>query len=282
MIIRNPIYKNCSTYCAGSGTKTRTKRHVFVSQWWWFTWADQTQTSDHVPAAAAAAQQHQVWRPALLSSELKSPSFLLHTESGQEVSTSDVLYLHEMLVSCSWPAKVPPAASVRVLTTEYQWWPAVQQCGVQCAVQTAASPPTRHHQDSVSRETGDVRTPRTSLHNTPLSPKHTTYPVWYLPPLSTECQILTTSRHAGPDWARGHNSPLPPQISKWEKIKQILSLHLTWQSAGGQACQCPLFTNVIIGGKKHDCFHPQRCRWSDWSAGFWWQTRVGKMGALIF
>ena len=163
MIIRNPIYKNCSTYCAGSGTKTRTKRHVFVSQWWWFTWADQTQTSDHVPAAAAAAaQQHQVWRPALLSSELKSPSFLLHRESGQEVRTSDVLYLHEMLVSCYWPAKVPPAASVRVLTTESLWWPAVQQCGVQCAVQTAASPPPRHHQDSVSRETGDVRTPRTS------------------------------------------------------------------------------------------------------------------------
>ena len=165
-------------------------------------------------------------------------------ESEEEVRTSDVLYLHEMLVSCYWPAKVPPAASVRVLTTEYLWWPAVQQCGVQCAVQTAASPPTRHHQDSVSRETGDVRTPRTSPHNTPLSPKHTTYPVWYLPPLSTECQILTTSRHAGPVWARGHNSPLPPEISRWEKIKQILSLHLTWQSAGGQACQCPLSSDI--------------------------------------
>ena len=120
-------------------------------------------------------------------------------------------------------------------------WPqsvAVMTRTVCCAVCTVQSrPPPRHHrhcQHSVSRETGGGRG-RTEL--------------WLAEHQHISGLIFTATEYAVPDldniqtgWARGQHSPplslslsliSSISISRYEKIKQILCLHLTvclWSS----------------------------------------------------
>ena len=250
MIIRNPIDKTVLHIVLEVGQKIR-QSDTFV-----FDWEQRVEGemmiymsgSEHMPSAAP--QQHQAcpgWqsdqRSHLTSHLIPHPLLLLDTPGRKS-------FFMIWLRLCYWYCPVSrqcECADHRVS----RWWPV--QSAVQCAVYSPdrrlATTATANTQSVERREEGEGGQ-SSGQQNTKI------YPVWYLPPLSTQCQILTTSRQAGAGVSTHHLSlslslSLSSPQSQFQDMKRLNKFYaFTWQFACGQARQCPVIRLSPIRSSK--------------------------------